>query len=380
MTPVKDTLQNYDEATRYHAVKDLLRRKVLTGEVGHGEQLKPEMELCRDINLSRTTVRKAIADLVEEGLLVRYRGKGTFVNFRRNSAQQRLLACLVGQSSIAGGAYDLLVRGAQQAASEMGYQLLLAYSRNDTGTAMEQVIRLNEARVAGSMIVPIQSTSSERTTADVLRALQRADQKVVLVDEFSSDDCIPSVCSQNREAMYELTSQLIARGYRRIAFLTSVRIESVTEREEGFRHAMEEHGLEIPPEYFLEVAGRDTARQGEQEVDVFLAMRNPPEAIVCLHDLIALNVLRRYQERGCRIPDDVAVVGFDDLPLAAVSQPPLTTVHQPLLEMGRRAIELLVRQLQGETLKAHHERLPCSQIIRQSCGLIKVPARSTRAS
>lgn len=368
MKSVQDALQNYDEATRYHAVKDLLRRKVLTGEVAHGEQLKPELELCRDINLSRTTVRKAIADLVDEGLLVRYRGRGTFVNFSRTSVQQRLLACLVCHSNVA-GAYDLLIRGAEQAASEMGYQLLLANSKNDTGTAMEQVIRLNEARVAGSIVVPLQTLSSEKTTAHVVRALKRADQKVVLVDEFSSDDSIPSVCSQNREAMHELTRQLIERGYRRIAFLTSLRIESVAEREEGFRQAMEAHGLEIPPEYFLEVAGRDPSRQGMQEVDVFLAMRNPPDAIVCLHDLIALNVLRRCEERGWRVPDDVAVVGFDDLPQAAVCQPSLTTVHQPLLEMGRRAIELLVRQLRGEELTAHHERLPCVQVIRQSCGL-----------
>jgi GntR family transcriptional regulator of arabinose operon len=367
MKAAPETLQNYDEATRYHAVKDLLRRKVLSGEVGHGEQMTPEMELCRDINLSRTTVRKAIADLVDEGLLVRYRGRGTFVNFSRTSAQQRMLACLVCHSSVA-GAYDLLIRGAEQAASEMGYQLLLANSKNDTGTAMEQVIRLNEARVAGSIVVPLQTLSSDKTTADVVRALKRADQKVVLVDEFSSDDSIPSVCSQNREAMYELTRQLIGRGYRRIAFLTSLRIESVAEREEGFRQAMAEHGLEVPPEYFLEVAGRDPSRQGVQEVDVFLAMRQPPEAIVCLHDLIALNVLRRCEERGWRVPEDVAVVGFDDLPQAAVCQPPLTTVHQPLMEMGRRAIELLVRQLKGEELSAHHERLPCRQVVRQSCG------------
>lgn len=116
-----------------------------------------------------------------------------------------------------------------------------------------------------------------------------------------------------------------------------------------------------------------------QEVDVFLAMRKPPDAIVCLHDLIALNVLRRCEERGWRVPQDVAVVGFDDLPQAAVCQPPLTTVHQPLLEMGRRAIELLVRQLKGEPLTAHHERLPCSQITRQSCGQKKQPRRAAAA-
>jgi len=345
----------------------LLRRKVLGGEVGHGEQLRPELELCREINLSRTTVRKAIACLVNEGLLVRYRGRGTFVNFKRNRVQQHLLAFLMCNANVA-GAYDLLVRGAEQMASDLGYQLLLANSQNDAGVAWEQVVRLNEARVAGTIVAPLQTFAPDKTTANVLHALKQADQRVVLVDEFSTDDAIPSICSQNREAMYELTCHLIGLGYRRIAFLSSVRIKGTIEREEGFHLAMTEHGLEVPPEYFLEVAGRDLTLQGRQEVDVLFAMRHPPEAIVCLHDLIALNVLKRCTERGWRVPDDVAVVGFDDLPQAATCHPTLTTMHQPLLQMGRRAIELLVRQLKGEVLTGHHERLPCQFVVRQSCG------------
>lgn len=363
----RNALENCEDSTRYQAAKTLLRRKVLSGEVGHGEQLKPELELCRDLNLSRTTVRKAVASLVEEGLLVRQRGRGSFVNFSRNAVQQRLLAFLMCQNCAA-GSINLLVQGAQQRATELGYQLLLADSQNDTAAAFEQVMRLNDTRVAGTIVAPLQTLTPERTTAAVLRALRQADQRVVLVDEFSADDAIPSICSQNREAMHELTCHLIKRGYRRIAFLSSVKIEGVIEREEGFHQAMREHGIEVPPEFFLEVAGRDPQVQGRQEVDVFMAMRRPPEAIVCLHDLIALNVLRRCEERGWKVPDDVAVAGFDDLPQAAVSHPPLTTMHQPLLEMGRHAVELLVRQLQGETLVAHHERLPCRFIVRRSCG------------
>lgn len=364
---IRSTIENCEDSTRYQAAKTLLRRKVLSGEVGHGEQLKPELELCRDLNLSRTTVRKAVASLVEEGLLVRQRGRGSFVNFNRNSTQKRLLAFLMCQSNVA-GSINLMVRGAEQRATELGYQLLLANSQNDAAAAFEQVVRLNDTRVAGTIVAPLQTLTPEKTTAAVLHSLRQADQRVVLVDEFSADDAIPSVCSQNREAMYEVTRHLINRGYRRIAFLSSVKIEGVIEREEGFRLAMSEHGLDVPPEYFLEVAGRDPTVQGTQEVDVFMAMRYPPEAIVCLHDLIALNVLRRCAERGWKVPGDVAVTGFDDLPQAATSHPPLTTMHQPLQEMGRRAVELLVRQLQGETLVAHHERLPCHFTVRRSCG------------
>ncbi|MDR1279297.1 MAG: GntR family transcriptional regulator [Opitutaceae bacterium] len=360
-------LPNIDEATRYQAAKNLLRRKILGGEVGHGEQLQPELELCREIKLSRTTVRKAIADLVHEGLLVRYRGRGTFVNIRRSPVQKKLLALLLCQNVNISGAYDLLAQGARQAASKLGYQLLLANSRNDEQAALSQAIMLNEHKAAGTIVVPIQTPPPGDATEQVIRSLVRSGQKVIMADGHSDSDEVPSICSQNREAMHTLASHLIARGHRRIAFLTSYRVEAVQEREDGFKQAMAEHGLKILPEYFLEVGSRDPACQGIQEVDVFMAMRKRPQAILCLHDLIALNVIRRCEERGWSVPGDVAVTGFDDLPQSAKSNPPLTTMHQPLKEIGTRAVELLVQCLRGEPLPILHERLPCRLIVRQSC-------------
>lgn len=360
--------RNLDEPTRYRAAKNLLRHKVLSGEVGHGEQLRPELEICRDTNLSRTTVRKAIADLVREGLLVRFRGRGTFVNFDRSPVQKKLIALLVGQHSSVSGAYEVLIRGAQEAAAAAGYQLMLANSQNDAGAALAQAVTLNEHKVAGTILVPLQTPLPEETNARVIHALRQTGQEVVMVDEYSEDDALPSVCSQNREAMRELTEYLIGRGYRRIAFLTAVRINAVREREEGFLAAMAAHGLTVPAEHFLEVGSRDPASQGIQEMDALMAMRTPPEAVICLHDLIALNVLRRCEQRGWKVPGDVAVAGFDDLPGSAASRPPLTTVHQPLLETGRRAVEMLVRRLKGEPLPDLHERLPCRLVVRKSCG------------
>lgn len=356
------------EPARYRAAKALLRHKVLSGEVGHGEQLMPELEICRDTNLSRTTVRRAIADLVREGLLVRFRGRGTFVSFNRSPAQKKLIALLVNQPESLTGAYEVMIRGAREAAARLGYQLLLANSQNDAGAALAQAVSLNEHKVAGTILVPLQTPLPEASNARVLQALRRTGQEVVMADAHSDDETLPSVCGRNREAMAELTAHLVRCGHRRIAFLTSVRTESVREREEGFRAAMQAHGLPVPPEYFLEVGSRDEFRQGVQELDVLMALREPPEAVVCLHDLIALNVLRRCRERGWSVPRDIAVVGFDDLPAAAASEPPLTTVHQPLLETGRRAVELLVARLKGEPLPELHERLPCRLVVRASCG------------
>ncbi len=370
------SFKSLDETSRYQAARQLLRMKVLSGELGHGDQLQPELDLCRDTNLSRTTVRKAIADLVAEGLLVRYRGRGTFVSIRRSSVQKKQLALVVCRHAHVAGAHDLLVRGARQAADRLGYQLIVADSRNEEDAALRHAINLNERKVAGTIVVPPQTESPHSTIERVLRALTRAGQRIVVADDLSMDDKVPSVSSQNEESMLTITRHLVARGHRRIAFLTSGRTEAVRERENGFRRAMQEAGLAVPPECFLEVGSRDPARQGLQEVDVFMAMREPPQAVVCLHDLIALNFMRRAEERGWRVPHDVAVTGFDDLPEASRAHPPLTTMHQPLKSIGARAVELLVRQLRGEPLETPHERLPCRLMVRRSCGAEPSPLLS----
>jgi GntR family transcriptional regulator of arabinose operon len=361
--------EDLNKATPYSAAKARLRNQILAGRFGPGGQLTPELELCRQFNISRSTIRRAITELVEEGLLTRQQGRGTFVKYERTDSQKRLVALLLCRFSHVAGAYDLFLKGAMEEASARRYELLVSNSHNNPFTAIDQVMRLNEIRAAGTVVMPLQSGGDdERTMDSVLQALKGANQHVVLADTYCPDSDFPSISSQNKEATIELTNHLIRLGRRRIAFLTSNRIEPVVEREEGFLQAMQEAGLEVPSHFLLEVAGTDPVRQGSQAVDVFMAMREPPEAIICLHDLIALNVLERCAKRGWRVPEDVAVVGFDDLPAAAHSRPPLTTMHQPLFTMGRQAVGMLIDQLNDVALKDLHPRLPCNLKIRESCG------------
>ncbi|MDD2708299.1 MAG: substrate-binding domain-containing protein [Verrucomicrobiae bacterium] len=138
-------------------------------------------------------------------------------------------------------------------------------------------------------------------------------------------------------------------------------------RFKAYLKAMQEACLEIRPEYSLQVAAREVECQGVQETDVFKAMAEPPQAIIALHDLMALNVIRRCKERGLRVPEDFAVAGFDDLPIARMLNPPLTTVRQAFQEMGRRAVQILAGHIRGEVPPPFKECLPCELIIRESC-------------
>lgn len=368
-TPVHRANPVEDQATRYLRVRNVLRRKVLTGELGDGEQLPPELELCQQLKLSRTTVRKAIGELVKEGLLVRTRGRGTFVRLHRSQVQRRLLGCLAFFIDGVPGAYEVLARGAQRAADEAGYQMLVANSKNDAAWTIEQIIRLNELKASGCIVVPLQGLTTNADMVKVVNSLQRSGQQVVIADSSSFGDLAPSISSQNREGAYELTRHVITNcGRRHIAYLSAGKAGPAVERKDGFLQALREYGVALPPEYMLELAYTEESQRGRQEVDVFMAMRRPPDAIVCQDDLVAINVLRFAAERGWRVPEDVVVVGFDDLPQASVCSPPLTTVHQSLEEMGRVAVQTLIAQLQREELPVMHQRLPCRLVVRGSCG------------
>ena len=365
----KGKISNLNKMTPYFATKRKLREQILSGQFGQGGRFTPELDICRQFNVSRTTVRRAISDIVDEGLLVRYQGRGTFVRYQRSEAQKHLLAILHFQYSRASGAYDLFIRGALHKAADLGFELMVSQSNNHSLAITEQVLRLNELRTAGTIIMPFQTGETEGGIQDrVIHMMRGAEQKIVLADTYDPQSEFPTISSDNRAAVFELTSHLIRMGYRRIAFLTSMRIETVIEREEGFRQAMKEHGLPVPPHYFLETVGTDASRQGYQEVNVLRALREPPEAIVCLHDLIAINVLNACEQIGWRVPEDVAVVGFDGLPKGADTRPPLTTMHQPLYEMGEQAVGLLIDQIEGRAIADPHPRLPCALMVRASCG------------
>ncbi|NLX08007.1 MAG: GntR family transcriptional regulator [Phycisphaerae bacterium] len=372
---MKKVLENLEpggppsESPRYLALKADLRDQILRGRIAQGSQIPPEHELCRRYGISRNTVQRAVRDLVREGLVTRHRGRGSFVRFRRSDHQQTLVGVLWPRHSGRPGAYEEVLHGVERAAEEAGFHLTTADTRNDPVRSIELAKHFNESKTVGALFIPTQGLDCDQVNREVIRTLRDAGQQVVLIDtDLDGGESLSSVVSRNFEGSYAVTRHLIGLGYRRIAHLRGPHNSTTEERLAGFAAAVREAGLAIRPEYTLMVAARDVDEQGVQEVDVFKAMAEPPEAVVCIHDLIALNVLRRCAERGIRVPEDLAVVGFDDLHQARVCSPPLTTVRQQLFTMGKRAMEILVQRIRGETPGPVKERLACELVVRRSCG------------
>jgi DNA-binding LacI/PurR family transcriptional regulator len=154
----------------------------------------------------------------------------------------------------------------------------------------------------------------------------------------------------NTEASVEAVRHLVGLGHRRIAYLGDRHgHQSDTERFAGYRRALEEAGLEYDPE--LVAHGNGKAEGAAAPMQNLLGIVPPPTAVFCYNDMSALGAIRAIRAHGLRVPADISIVGFDDLPIMQFMDPPLTTVCQPMRQMGRLAVQTLARLVAGEVFE-----------------------------
>lgn len=248
-----------------------------------------------------------------------------------------------------------ILKGASQAISGTGYELL-AYSGggrpgSDVGWERRYLSRLSGTLIDGALLVT-------PTVVDVVAAVP-----VVAIDPHAGPSGLATVDSDNLAGAVLATEHLLSLGHRRIGFLGGrVDLESSRRREDGFRKAMAEAGAPVDPS-MVRVGGyrRENAAGPAAEL---LSRADRPSAIFAANDLSALGVLDVAAEMGLNVPDDLSVVGFDDVPESALSTPPLTTVRQPIQEMGAAGIDLLVALMGGVGAADTHIRLPTALVSR----------------
>lgn len=166
---------------------------------------------------------------------------------------------------------------------------------------------------------------------------------------------------------FEATRHLINLGHRRIGFINGVPASSnARDRFKGYRQALEEYN--IPFKKSLVAAGDFNLYKGYEAMKSLLDINNPPSAVFCANDLMAIGAIQAVIERGLSVPEDVALVGFDDIDAANYITPPLTTVRQPIFELGKTAVESLLTLINEQPEKPIQKVLKVNLIIRESCG------------
>lgn len=190
----------------------------------------------------------------------------------------------------------------------------------------------------------------------------------VLAGKYSPHVQVSSVMMDNVGGAKIATEHLIKLGYRDIGYIGGpLSYYPGQERFEGFRQAMLENGVPINEEWVIELESSDPL-VARKAVYGLLKQKRRPRALFVYGDMAALSVIRSAKDLGLRVPEDLAVVGFDDIPFARFMDPPLTTVRQPIYEMGREAATILLELISSNKQKTTKKILPTKLIIRKSCG------------
>ena len=199
-----------------------------------------------------------------------------------------------------------------------------------------------------------------------LKTLHLSHIPYVLIDHRGISDEASAVTAANRQGGYTATQYLIELGHRRIGHITGALDQGCAlDRLAGYKTALGDHGIANNPELVQE--GDFFQPQGYAGAKALLDLPTPPTAIFAANDVMAFGAMEAIRERGLRIPQDISIVSFDDIPEAVNVHPPLTTVKQPLEEMGRIATRMLLEYIKDPESPIERVELPTELVIRQSC-------------
>jgi len=339
-------------------------------------------DLAADLKVSATTVWRALNnhDRISTETRARVLARAKAIKYvpslvAQNLSHGRTQTLGVIVPMIGHPIFSSLIEKIEEAAFHRGYNIILCDTRLDMERETEYARMLLRRRVEGVIVIPFAERPGKWDRH--LVELQKRAVPVVVLEQDLPTTRFDKVVADNFGAAYEMTRHLISLGHEQIAFAFHPVNEwdpVGKERLAGFDHAMADAGLGKKARRLLDVFAFERERvwryQSEKIVDCF---RSPdrPTALFCGMDMLAIQAMETLREMKLNVPDDVAVVGFDNLDFSRFTDPPLTTVLQPTEEMGRRAAEILFDRIEtktGPSPKATCERLPCRLVIRQSCG------------
>ncbi|MEV6895867.1 LacI family DNA-binding transcriptional regulator [Amycolatopsis sp. NPDC051372] len=264
-------------------------------------------------------------------------------------------------SLVANPYFAALMQAIEREASANGYTVLLADTHDTAATERDVVRALRSRRVDGLLVTPSPGDGP------VIGELVSLDVPTVLIDRLSTRTDVDQVGAENIQAMSALTAHLASLGHRRIGMISGAPgLTTSDERVLGYRLGLGRSGLAWSPG--LVACGNSHRDGGALALSTLLALPEPPTALVVANDSMMVGVLHEARRRGLRIGRELPVVVYDDVEWADLVDPPLTTMAQPIEEIGRRAVQLLLARLAEPTRAAETVRLPPTLRHRQSCG------------
>lgn len=346
----------------------ILESRIRTGVYPAGTWLPTERDLSEEFGVHRNVVRRAIARLGDAGLVERRPGHRPVVRRPEGAqADPRTIALVMGNEPMF-HAFQPIMRGCEREASEHGYRLIYM----DTFAIEPEATRRREADalhsllcnpVAGAVIWSLKPGA----TSEIVRELQEAGTPVVAIDRPLTDCPTDFVGVDNVRGATEMVEHLLGAGRRRIRHLTlGGEGAPIWDRLEGYRRAMRAAGFAEVPEPLTVTAEELEGPRLDEVVAEMLNGAEPPDAVFAVNDIVAWRLVHALRRAGARVPEDIAVAGFDDIEAPTLHHPFLTTIRQPFEDMGRHAAALLVRRIENPREPLRHVLLGTSLVVRAS--------------
>lgn len=333
--------------TKYNMVKNWIKSKVFDGTFQPNQKISSESELMKQFNVSRHTVRLALADLVNEGLLYKEQGSGTYVSERSlkknqtNSVSSKKVAIIT--TYISDYIFPSIIRGAESVLSQEGYQVTL-FSTNNNHESEKRILETVISQNFDGVIVEPTKSAISNPNINYYLNLEALKIPYIMINAFYDELEPISVTLNDMQGGYLQTEHLIRLGHRNIlGFFKNDDMQGL-KRMKGYLKAYRDYGIPIIPQNIItyNTKSKDSALPLEQLED---RLSNSPEkitGIVSYNDELAMRILEVLRQKNLQIPEDISIVGFDDSFLSEVSEVKLTTIKHPKSELGEMAAKLII--------------------------------------
>jgi GntR family transcriptional regulator of arabinose operon len=371
---IKEGIDKNSSMPKYLQIKSFIKAMIENNEIQAGAMLPSESLFCHILGVSRSPVRNALGELVDEGYLQRIQGKGTFVRESKYHSFHRSRGKVVGfvtpdlKTSFA----TKVVVGIEGVLSQKGYSLLFGVSNHDDQQERDIVNRFLNLGIDGLILLPSNKTTQLN---DQIQQLDHAGTQFLIMDRRLPGGDFNYIGNDNHSGGYTCARHFQVRGYKNVAFCgVNLHVSAVAERLSGFLQGVKNNGLNQINHYFS--AQSDSSESKDcyspetfvEKIDIL--KENAPVGILAENDEVAIILQKLLETAGLKINEDFGLIGFINSEEGKHNQPALTSISQNSLLLGQTAANLIISAIENEPVRKTIHILPTQLIIRKSCELI----------